>query len=73
MTGDADTQWVVYSIHDQGGMGRFLAVEETREDAKATGDKWWDAFDSGEKERPTGYAGISWKPVADFDNWESGE
>ena len=63
-------QWVVYTMHHEGGTGRFLGVGNSREEAKEIGDKWWKAFHTGEKEEPAGYAGISWAPVADFDEWK---
>ena len=67
------TQWVVYSMHQEGGTGKFLGVADSQEEAKHIGNIWWKAFDSGEKKEPAGYAGISWAPVADYDEWVSGD
>lgn len=66
-------QWVVYSIHHEGGTGRFLGIADSQDEAQEIGNKWWKAFNSGEKAEPAGYAGISWAPVADFDAWMEGE
>lgn len=66
-------QWVVYSISSLGGVGRFLGVAESKREAREIGDKWWVAFHSGEKAEPDAYAGISWKPVADWDRWKKAE
>ncbi len=68
-----EDQWVVYSIHHEGGMGRVLGVADSKEEAKHIGDVWWKAFNAGEKKEPAGYAGISWTPVADFTDWPSGD
>ena len=69
----ASQQWVVYSIHSEGGTGRFLDIADSREEASDLGDKWWKAFHTGEKAEPAGYAGISWAPVADFAEWKEGD
>lgn len=63
-------QWVVYSLSHLGGAGSFLGVTESSDEAREIGDKWWKAFHTGEKEPPTDYAGISWAPVADFNEWK---
>ena len=69
MTGD---KWVVYtiatSINDS--MGRVLGVANSRQEAEDLGAKWWKAFRNGEKATPEDYAGISWQPTADFEQWK---
>lgn len=70
---DDSTQWVVYSMSHLGGTGRFLGVADSSEEAREIGDMWWKAFHSGAKEEPADYAGVSWSPVADFDEWNSPE
>jgi len=65
--------WVVYTISHLGGQGKFLEVTETKDKAEQKANKWWKAFDSGEKAKPQDYAGIAWDTVADFDEWKSPE
>jgi len=65
--------WVVFAMCHSGGIGPFLGVADTQEEAEEISKKWWLAFDSGEKGKPNDYAGISWKPVSNFDNWKSSE
>jgi hypothetical protein len=64
-----ERQWVVYAM----GSMKFLAVCDSKSEAEEKGDKWWKAFDNGEKAKPKGYQGISWKPVADFEQWAAPE
>ena len=65
--------WVVYTISHLGCVGHFLGVAQKREVAEDIANDWWKAFDSGEKAKPKDYAGISWKPVADWDDWKPPE
>ena len=62
-------QWVVYAM----GSMDFLAIADTESEASDIAGKWWKAFDSGEKAKPKEYQGISWKPVADFEQWATPE
>lgn len=69
------TQWVVYIFDDEDArpMQYFLDVCDDRESAYESMKKWWRAFDTGKKGEPDNYGGVSFAPVSDFDEWESGD
>jgi len=64
-----ERKWVVYAM----GSMKFLAIADSRSEASDKADKWWKAFDSGEKAKPKEYQGISFKPVANFEQWAAPE
>lgn len=65
-----ETQWIVYML-DQNAkvMPYFLAVCESADEAKEEMEKWWKAFENGEKTKPEFYGGLSFGPVSDFERW----
>jgi hypothetical protein len=67
------SQWVVYTMSESGRPGRFLEVAESKDEAEQLGNKWWKAFHEGKKAEPREYAGISWAPVSDYENWSAPE
>jgi len=69
------SNYVVYVIDEARAKptGRFLAVEETSKKACETMNKWWRAFEEDEKAKPMDYGGVTYAPIADFDEWVSPE
>ena len=67
-----DIEWVVYTLDADAAPGRFLAVAESWKDARAAANRWWKAFHTGAKVEPDDYCGVSWGPVADFEQWKDG-
>ena len=69
------TKHVVYVISDERGTptGRFLGIADSSQTADDLMEKWWKAFDSGEKAKPMDYGGISYGPVSDFEEWPAPE
>jgi len=69
------SNYVVYVIDEARAKptGEFLAVEETYAEAETAAEKWWEAFNSGEKKEPIDYGGVTFGKVADFDEWVSPE
>jgi len=68
-------KYVVYIMDDETSKptSHFLSVEETSKEAENVMEKWWKAFENGEKAKPENYGGISMAPVSDFDQWKSPE
>jgi len=67
-----DRQYVVYTLDEDARATHFLSVEDSSDAAQETMEKWWKAFDSGEKQKPREYGGVSFSHVADWERWEDG-
>lgn len=72
---DEDTdQWVVYAFDsDCNPIPYFLAIEECHKDAYKSMERWWKAFENGEKAQPSDYGGVSYSPVGSFEGWKDAE
>lgn len=66
---DRMTKHVIYTLDEQHKPAHFLAIAEDRDELQAKMGKWWKAFETGEKQEPKEYNGISHRPIADFDRW----
>lgn len=72
-TEEAQVRHVVYAMDSNGHIAHILGVARGRDELDECMDKWWKAFDSGEKKQPRDYGGISHRPVADFESWKEGD
>jgi len=64
---------VIFTLDEDLKPGHILGVAQGFEEIGEVSKKWWKAFESGEKEKPKNYRGISNRPVADFDRWSEGD
>jgi len=70
---DSEPRHVVYVLGVNCEPTHFLEIVGPDEDIGDVTERWWRAFESGEKEQPGDYRGISHRPVVGFETWPDGE